>query len=499
MFKKQSSLWNYFVEDVNDYTNAVCKIGDCNKIISRGKTGTARSRLSNTGMRSHIKTSHSKEWQEFLGTEKEQQEAKFALENVEMENNESENGGATIFNLRSQKKRKSFFQQNLPELVHLKETYDINDPRAKSKHQALLTMMITDLQPFRIVNDPGFLNYSKLLDPRFAVGSDMFYRRLLEKASVKGRNKIQSKLDQDKPQSVSVQMDGWSTHKHGYIGLNVNYINSEWRRAKLCLACRPFDEHHTGQNLARWVESECDAWGITDSVGVVTTDTAANMKKMMNYLPYHFSHGDCINHVLQLVIKDELLEKPSIKNLVQNCRSICSFANMSVLLAQSIIKRQIEAGKEKNDCLYLVQDVVTRWNSTYLMLKRFLELQQVIRDILLDQEWNRKLDVTITNADWNLMEKVVTVLGVFFEATERFSSSSACISEVIPTITGLLVTLEVHEGDDHGVKDFKKKLKESVVKRLGDKETSIQYSLATLLDPRYKIKSLNNEQENVNS
>ena len=57
------------------------------------------------------------------------------------------------------------------------------------------------------------------------------------------------------------------------------------------------------------------------------------------------------------------------------------------------------------------------------------------------------------------MEKVVTVLAVFFEATERFSSSSACISEVIPTITGLLVTLEVHEGDDHGVKDFKKKLK----------------------------------------
>ena len=57
------------------------------------------------------------------------------------------------------------------------------------------------------------------------------------------------------------------------------------------------------------------------------------------------------------------------------------------------------------------------------------------------------------------MEKVVTVLAVFFEATERYSSSSACISEVIQTITGLLVTLEVHEGDDHGIKDFKKKLK----------------------------------------
>ena len=58
------------------------------------------------------------------------------------------------------------------------QTYDINDARAKSKHRAVLTMMIVDLKPFRMVNDPGFLNYSKLLDPRFAVESDLYYRRL---------------------------------------------------------------------------------------------------------------------------------------------------------------------------------------------------------------------------------------------------------------------------------------------------------------------------------
>ena len=34
---------------------------------------------------------------------------------------------------------------------------------------------------------------------------------------------------------------------------------------------------HTGENIARWVETECDKWGITEDVGVVTTDTAANM------------------------------------------------------------------------------------------------------------------------------------------------------------------------------------------------------------------------------
>ena len=41
----------------------------------------------------------------------------------------------------------------------------------------------------------------------------------------------------------------------------------------------------------------------------------------------------------------------------------------------------------------------------------------MIRDILQDQHWQKKLDVTLTDADWNLMEKVVKVLEVFFEAT----------------------------------------------------------------------------------
>ena len=45
---------------------------------------------------------------------------------------------------------------------------------------------------------------------------------------------------------------------------------------------------HTGENVAHWIEMECDKWGITEDVGVVTTDTAANMIKMMDYLPIHF-------------------------------------------------------------------------------------------------------------------------------------------------------------------------------------------------------------------
>jgi hypothetical protein len=104
---------------------------------------------------------------------------------------------------------------------------------------------------------------------------------------------VQKKLNDDEPASNSLQLDGWSAHKHGCIGLLVNYITKDWHKAKLCLACSPFGGSQTGLNEARWLESKCDEWGITEDVGVVTTGTAANMIKMLEYLPIHFLHEPC--------------------------------------------------------------------------------------------------------------------------------------------------------------------------------------------------------------
>ena len=93
-------------------------------------------------------------------------------------------------------------------MVESRMTYESNDPRAKVKHQGILTMMVTDLKPFSIVNDPGFLHYSKVLEPRFTVGSAMYYRRLLDKAFENGKKKIKIKITEAQPATFSIQLDG---------------------------------------------------------------------------------------------------------------------------------------------------------------------------------------------------------------------------------------------------------------------------------------------------
>ena len=75
-------------------------------------------------------------------------------------------------------------------------------------------------------------------DPTFTLSSDSYYRRLLFKVSKSSwvyrsvdsnnipmfqiydnsREKIKKQLKKDTPKHISLGLDGWSQHHHGYIG-----------------------------------------------------------------------------------------------------------------------------------------------------------------------------------------------------------------------------------------------------------------------------------------
>ena len=83
------------------------------------------------------------------------------------------------------------------------------------------------------------------------------------------------------------------------------------------------------------------------------------------------------------------------------------------------------------------------------------------------------------------MEKIVKVLQVFNEVTEQLSHNSACISEVIPVVTILLAALD--RGDnDMGVIGYKYNMRSKLREKMGHFEGVDNYSMATLVDPRYR-------------
>ena len=493
MPQKISPIWDYFVEDEKEPSYVICQIVGCKKKrISRGKGDKSKGKLTNSSMVSHLNVHHSMEFAEFQ-KKRADKEASTKATN-EDDDDEMEVSTVPLFQLRSQKQRQIFLQQStITSWVGSSQRpvqssgsmYDIHDIRAKERHKGVLMMVVLDLQPWTIVENAGFNYYSYQMDPHYKLGSINFYRSLLDKSYNNNVKKVMEKISVDQPMFVACQLDGWSCYKHGYMGLLISYLTPGWKRVSICLNCSPFDQSHTGEHIAEWLDTKLSSWSVLDKTNVVISDSASNMLKSMDYLPNSMEHINCLNHVLQLSINDEVFLKLELKNINGKIKSFLNYHSSSNLLNSALEERQKECGFETFK--QPIQDVKTRWNTTYDSWSRFLELKEPINLILDDRHWKEKLKVKFSSYDWKVMENVVKVLQPFKEATLELSKGSSCISSSIPTVASIFHALDQipHESDT-GVRDLMRRLKENLSNRLSGMEDRDVYALATLLDPRYK-------------
>ncbi|KAL1281446.1 hypothetical protein QQF64_000249, partial [Cirrhinus molitorella] len=83
----------------------------------------------------------------------------------------------------------------------------------------------------------------------------------------------------------------------------------------------------------------------------------------------------------------------------------------------------------------LVQEVETRWNSTYLMLERFLAVKVPLSAAL--STIDAGLPV-LFSSDWDAIESAVRILHPFFQVTEEISAElNVTASKCIPMVRNL--------------------------------------------------------------
>ena len=462
-------IWDYFEKSTEDLSFAICK--KCKVNVSRGSKEVKKMTTSNK--KSHLKKVHGEvEYKAFLKTDVENNEAKKrTIEEAELEE--------SPFNIRNKTQKSNFLQRSLGEMSISVPTWKVDDPRSKICHKSILEMIIWDLEAFNVVNKAGWLKMVKVLEPKFQPGSDKFYREMMQKSFASCKERMVKILADADPKDITLILDGWSQFHHGYVGVNIHFIDGKWERKKFNIGCVQLDTSHTGEAMADLVQNLTQEWKVDDKITFVVRDSASNMVRMGNLLGWQ--HGDCTNHTLQLTIQDELLGMASVEKLVEKCRKVCTYANKSVLFSTDISDAQVLV--EGHHPKQLAQDVRTRWNSTFDMMSRFLELK--VTAVLAKPKWVEKVEVHFFNQEWELMAKAVFLLKVFKEATLMLSGSQASISQVIPIVKLIRDSLQVG-ASDHGVKTLKTKLKDALNRRFGEKEDTEEYALATLLDARYK-------------
>ncbi|XP_063436604.1 E3 SUMO-protein ligase ZBED1-like [Mytilus trossulus] len=141
----------------------------------------------------------------------------------------------------------------------------------------------------------------------------------------------------------------------------------------------------------------------------------------------------------------------------------------------------------------LVQDVVTRWNSTQAMLSRLVEQRRTLTDILLDEKVTKKADSAVflpKDHEWELMNDMSTVLMDLSNVTTYMcSENSVSLSEVYPIVCGLIRrSLKVQDSDGVIIRKTKDVISDELNRRYqpNDKTACSTPVIASLMDTRYK-------------
>ena len=151
----------------------------------------------------------------------------------------------------------------------------------------------------------------------------------------------------------------------GYMGINSHHLDKNWERVITCLACRPLSESHTGENIYLCLKSVLVDWEILDKVkaGLILRDNASNMesafKSDAEWNIDRLESLGCLNHSLQLVIKDGLFVLPSVEDVIKKCRSLVGHANHSDKFYAEFYRQQEKHGIMSRKSLK--QDVATRY------------------------------------------------------------------------------------------------------------------------------------------
>ncbi|CAI6371608.1 unnamed protein product [Macrosiphum euphorbiae] len=136
--------------------------------------------------------------------------------------------------------------------------------------------------------------------------------------------------------------------------------------------------------------------------------------------------------------------------------------------------------------LMVIQDVVTRWNSTYEMFQCIHDLKVPLSSVLVECNYN----VYLTNEDWYIISKSCEILKYFKEITLEISSEkSVSISKSVVFSRALLkhcTYLDTQFYDSQQLTGMISKLKQQVEQRFGPLEKIQLYAEATILDPRFK-------------
>ncbi|XP_040268114.1 zinc finger BED domain-containing protein 4 [Bufo bufo] len=454
--KKTSKLWNHFSICSADSTKVICM--HCGRTISRGKKPT---NLGTSCLLRHLQRFHSNVLQNNGVSE--------ALPSADI--HMPVNAGLAA---------SSFDETN--------DKFSDSHPVAKKITSLVAEMIALDLQPYSFVDNVGFNRLLEYLQPQYSLPSPMYFSRTAIPDMYENvKHIIVSHLKEAESGVIHFTAGIWmSSQTREYLTLTAHWVtfdssfkpHSEDYHCSALLHVSQIDCDYNGLSVQKHLEYLWESW-ITSyglQIGITVTDNHS-IGKTLNESDH--SSVECFGHTVDLIVNEAIKSQRMVQNLLSIARKICERVHRSTKAKEKLAEFQKDYELPQHP---LIQDVPSKWNTSFHMLERLIEQKRAIDEMSIECNF-REL---ISCDQWEVMQSVCHALKPFEAASKEMSMHTATLSQVIPMIHILNRKIEMLFEETMGIDTMLKSLKEAMVCRLSSTLHDPRFIFATLLDPRYK-------------
>lgn len=171
----------------------------------------------------------------------------------------------------------------------------------KKLDQSLLKLFVKDFQPFKIVEDSGFKEFVKALNPNYEVLnghkiSKEYVPAMYEKCLGEIKDLVST------IESACLTTDCWtSRNNESFMAITIHFIDTEFTLKSVLLGCHSFNSSHTGYNLRQEIKNVLESWNLNNKIKFAVSDNASNIKNALSMID--LKHIRCFAHTINLIVQ----------------------------------------------------------------------------------------------------------------------------------------------------------------------------------------------------
>ena len=267
-----------------------------------------------------------------------------------------------------------------------------------------------------------------------------FMLKLNPRAQLYDRHTVTSKLGDQaaivkatlktvlKNQYYALTCDHWSSVAGtSYMGATVHFIDTDWSLISFTLSCNEHSGSSDASESLRVLTEAYEAYELSHNnlVGVVT-DTAPVMGYFGRLLPADVPHFYCADHVMELTtgLAFHLAEADNLMVRVRALIGHFSSSNQATEALLAVQSRRDPSWRPKK----VIQDVKTRWWSTYAAIERLIVLKPYLN--ILEVEGHLKCN--LKDEDWEILREVESLLQPFMIVQKVLEGQQYVTMSLVP-------------------------------------------------------------------